>query len=95
MLVLGDEDLMRLQNAPLQLQKMKESIDECIDNASFFASQSPYRDEIALANGIVVDSVVVSTWDDFMVWFILGKSRRMLAVRMHEGRPVDVYCDHP
>jgi hypothetical protein len=90
-----DEDLMASQDAPLQLQEIKGSIDDWIDNASFFANQSPYRDEIAAANGIVVDSVVVSAWDDFKVWFTLGKCHRMLAVSMHEGRPVDVYCDHP
>jgi hypothetical protein len=93
LLVIGD--LMGSQDAPSQLQTMKESLDERIDKASCFASQSAYRDDIHLANGIVVDSVVVSKWGDLNIWFTLGQSGRMLAVRMHEGMPVDVYCDHP
>ena len=92
--VIGDSDLMGSQATRIQLQRLKMSIDEFIEKASHFASNSQYRDDISLEDGLVANSVVVDTWDDVKIWFALGVSERMIGVRMHEDKPVDVFCDH-
>src|SRR4051812_527928 len=92
--VMGDADLMRSSSAPLLLQNLMGLLDEYIDKASAFARDSEYRDDIALADGMDLDSVVVDKWDEVKVWFVLRESDRMLGIRLHEGNPVDVFCDH-
>ena len=61
-------DLRQSQSVPLQLEKLLNSIDDSIDKASTFACDSEYRDDISLAGGMVVDSVVVNKWDEVKVW---------------------------
>ncbi len=92
--VLGDADFMQTQSISDQLQVLKNTIEVSIDNASTFASGSEYRDVVCLAAGIVVDSVVVTRWDDIKIWFTLQGSGGMIGVRLYKDEPVDVFCDH-
>jgi hypothetical protein len=93
--VMGDADFMQSQSVPLQLQKLLNSIDASIDKASTFACDSEYRDDISLAGGMVVDSVVVNKRDEVKVWFILRGADRMIGITIHEDKAVDVFCDSP
>ena len=65
------------------------------DDAASYARQSPYTSDIEAGSGLLFDSVVFDTPDDYKVWFRLPRSHQMVGVRMVQGRPADVYCDHP
>lgn len=91
--VIGDTGFMKSQSAPLQLQTLMNSLDKHVDRAAAFACDSEYRDDISLAGGIGVDSVVVTQWDDMKVWFTLRDSDRMVGVRINKDKVVDVFCD--
>lgn len=93
-LVIGDSEFMNSESAPVQQQTLINKIDEYIDRAANFACESEYRDDIAVAGGIVVDSIVVNQWDDIKIWFTLRDSGRMVGVRINQAKAVDVFCDH-
>jgi hypothetical protein len=93
--ILGGPKLMESADNQIHLRSLMDSSDELIDNASRYARESEYRDEISMADGLLESSIIVTTWDDLKVWFCLGRSGRMLAVWMRQGKPVDVYCEHP
>ena len=92
-LVMGGADFMQSQSVPVQLQNLMNAIDDSIDKASTFASDSEYREDISFADGIVANSVVVSKWDDLKIWFSLRGTERLIGVRMHKNEPVDVFCE--
>ncbi|MFO0976159.1 MAG: hypothetical protein U0996_07145 [Planctomycetaceae bacterium] len=91
--VIGDTGFMKSPSAPIQLQTLMDSLDVHVDKATAFACNSEYRDDISLAGGIGVDSVVVTQWDDIKVWFTLRDSDRMVGVRINKDKAVDVFCD--
>lgn len=93
-LVIGDAELMKSQSTPIQLQTLMGMVDQHIDRAVTFAGNSEYGDDISLDGGLIVDSVVVSKWDDMKFWFTLPDSDRMVGVRIQQDKTVDVFCDH-
>jgi hypothetical protein len=66
-----------------------------IDEAAEYARQSLYATGIEAGGGLVLDSAVVESWEDYKPWFRLSTSHQMVGVRMVRGRPTGVYCDHP
>jgi hypothetical protein len=93
-LVVGDAKLFESQLPRDQLLMILESIDRQIDDASAFAWASEYRIDIGSADQMTVKGIVISLFEDVRIWFDLRGSGRMLAVKMQNGRSVDVYCEH-
>lgn len=65
-----------------------------VDLAVDYATASEYASDIADANGLVLDSIYVESWDDIRIWFSLANnSGRMLGVQVVRSKPSSVFCD--
>ena len=94
LMVVGDASFLRSDLVAVRLQSLLSSLDSHIENATSFASESEYREDILSAGAMVLDSIVANTWDEVRVWFVLRKSGQMIGVTIRQDKPVDVYCEH-
>lgn len=90
----GGADLFKDAQNVQSLESLVRGIESHIDSAIDYAKASEYASDIADADGLVVDSIHVDTWDDIRIWFSLANdSGRMLGVQMVRSKPISVFCD--